>query len=94
MKKSEPGEYALVLMDIQMPVMDGREAAEAIRGLGNPELAHIPIIALSADAFENDRRLSLECGMDEHLTKPMDIDEVVGAMAKALQRHKTLYGDR
>ena len=93
-KKSEPGEYALVLMDIQMPVMDGREAAEAIRGLGNPELAHIPIIALSADAFENDRRLSLECGMDEHLTKPMDIDEVVGAMAKALQRHKTLYGDR
>ena len=93
-KKSEPGEYALVLMDIQMPVMDGREAAEAIRGLGNSELAHIPIIALSADAFENDRRLSLECGMDEHLTKPMDIDEVVGAMAKALQRHKTLYGDR
>ena len=93
-KKSEPGVYALVLMDIQMPVMDGREAAEAIRGLGNPELAHIPIIALSADAFENDRRLSLECGMDEHLTKPMDIDEVVGAMAKALQRHKTLYGDR
>ena len=93
-KKSEPGDYALVLMDIQMPVMDGREAAEAIRGLGNPELAHIPIIALSADAFENDRRLSLESGMDEHLTKPMDIDEVVGAMAKALQRHKTLYGDR
>lgn len=93
-KKSEPGEYALVLMDIQMPVMDGREAAEAIRGLGNPELAHIPIIALSADAFENDKRLSLESGMDEHLTKPMDIDEVVGAMAKALQRHKTLYGDR
>ena len=93
-KKSEPGEYALVLMDIQMPVMNGREAAEAIRGLGNPELAHIPIIALSADAFENDRRLSLESGMDEHLTKPMDIDEVVGAMAKALQRHKTLYGDR
>ena len=93
-KKSEPGEYALVLMDIQMPVMDGREAAEAIRGLGNSELAHIPIIALSADAFENDRRLSLESGMDEHLTKPMDIDEVVGAMAKALQRHKTLYGDR
>ena len=93
-KKSEPGEYALVLMDIQMPVMDGREAAEAIRGLGNSELAHIPIIALSADAFENVRRLSLESGMDEHLTKPMDIDEVVGAMAKALQRHKTLYGDR
>ena len=93
-KKSEPGEYALVLMDIRMPVMDGREAAEAIRGLGNSELAHIPIIALSADAFENDRRLSLESGMDEHLTKPMDIDEVVGAMAKALQRHKTLYGDR
>ncbi|MEY8426449.1 ATP-binding protein [Lachnospiraceae bacterium 46-15] len=93
-KNSTPGEYVLVLMDIQMPVMDGREAAEAIRGLGNPELAHIPIIALSADAFENDRRLSLESGMDAHLTKPMDLDEVVGAMAKALQRHKTLYGDR
>lgn len=93
-KNSAPGEYALVLMDIQMPVMDGREAAEAIRGLENPRLAHIPIIALSADAFENDRRLSLESGMDEHLTKPMNLDEVMGAMAKALQRHKTLYGDR
>lgn len=93
-RNSTPGEYALVLMDIQMPVMDGREAAEAIRGLENPELAHIPIIALSADAFENDRRLSLESGMDEHLTKPMDLDEVMGAMAKALKRHKTLYGDR
>ena len=68
-----PGDYDLILMDIQMPVMDGRLAARKIRSLKNPALAHIPIIALSANAFESDRRLSIESGMNAHLTKPIDI---------------------
>ncbi len=70
---SKPDEYLFVLMDIQMPVMDGRQATEAIRKLGNKKLADIPIIALSANAFESDRRMSIDRGMDAHLTKPIDI---------------------
>ena len=64
-------------MDIQMPVMDGYEATQAIRMLKTPELSSIPIIALSANAFEEDRRMSLEKGMNDHLAKPMDIDQVL-----------------
>ncbi len=70
---SKPGDFDLVLMDIQMPVMDGREAARKIRSLKNSALAQIPIIALSANAFESDKRLSIESGMNAHLTKPIDI---------------------
>lgn len=88
MKASEPEEYALVLMDIQMPVMDGREAAKAIRSLENTETAHIPIIALSADAFEHDKRLSIECGMDAHLTKPIDIPLLLETIVKIMQNRK------
>ncbi len=88
MKVAEPEEYALVLMDIQMPVMDGREAAKAIRRLENPETARIPIIALSADAFEHDKRLSIECGMDAHLTKPIDIPLLLETIVKIMQNRK------
>ncbi len=70
---SKPGDFDLVLMDIQMPVMDGRQAARKIRSLNDPALSKIPIIALSANAFESDRRLSIESGMNAHLTKPIDI---------------------
>ena len=73
MREAEPGQYDLILMDIQMPVMDGRQAATEIRRLKNQELAQIPIIALSANAFESDKRMSIESGMDAHLTKPIDI---------------------
>ncbi|MEY8338037.1 ATP-binding protein [Lachnospiraceae bacterium 62-35] len=72
-KGSSPGYYDLILMDIQMPVMDGWEAARAIRRLENPALAHIPIVALSANVFESDKQISMESGMEAHLTKPMDI---------------------
>ncbi len=71
-KKSQPGEYVLVLMDIQMPVMDGWQATRAIRNLEISALADIPIIALSANAFESDKRASMESGMDAHLEKSMD----------------------
>ena len=77
LQNAAPGHYDLVLMDIQMPVMDGYEATQAIRTLATPELSSIPIIALSANAFEEDRRMSLEKGMNDHLAKPMDIDQIL-----------------
>ena len=74
LKKSQPGYYQLVLMDIQMPVMNGYEAAKAIRKLDNKELASIPIIAMTANAFEEDKQETLNCGMNGHIAKPIDID--------------------
>ncbi len=71
-KKSMPGYYDLILMDIQMPVMDGYNATRAIRSIENPAISGIPIIAVSANAFEEDRRKAMESGMDEHLAKPLD----------------------
>lgn len=86
---AEPGEYALILMDIQMPVMDGWQASRAIRRLENPELAAIPIIALSANAFESDRRTSLESGMNAHLTKPIDMPLLLETISVILQLCRT-----
>lgn len=73
MRNARPEDYSLILMDIQMPVMNGLRAARAIRELDDPKLANIPIIALSANAFESDIRASLESGMNAHLTKPIDL---------------------
>ena len=70
---SAPGEIDLILMDIQMPVMDGWQASQAIRALPDPALAGIPIIALSANVFESDIQRSMECGMNAHLKKPLDV---------------------
>ena len=70
---SPPGTYDLILMDIQMPVMDGWEAAQAIRALPDPALSGIPIIALSANVFESDIQKSLDSGMEAHLAKPLDV---------------------
>ncbi len=84
---SRPGDYDLVLMDIQMPVMDGRQAARAIRGLKDPVLAGIPIIALSANAFESDIRASIESGMDAHLTKPLDFPMLLRAIERLFEQH-------
>ena len=75
-QRSRPGDYDAILMDIQMPVMNGWEAARAIRALPDPALSRIPIIALSANVFESDLRKSAESGMNAHLAKPMDVAEV------------------
>ncbi|MDE5897541.1 MAG: response regulator, partial [Clostridia bacterium] len=82
MVKKNGGRYSFVLMYIQMPVMDGREAAQLIRKLSDPARAEIPIIAVSANAFESDKRLSLEAGINAHLTKPIDIPILLKAIGK------------
>ncbi len=82
--RSEPGYYDLVLMDIQMPNMDGYKATQAIRRLNEPRLANIPIIAMTANAFEEDRRDALAAGMNEHIAKPIDITKLLATMQKIL----------
>jgi len=73
-KKSPRGYYELVLMDIQMPVMNGYEATKAIRSLEDPVLSAIPILAVTANAFEEDRENALRSGMDAHIAKPIDVE--------------------
>ncbi len=75
-EKSAPGTYAAILMDIRMPVMDGLEAAATIRALDRPDAKKIPIIALTANAFDEDVQRSLQAGMNAHLTKPVDADHL------------------
>lgn len=84
LKQSEPGYYQVVLMDVQMPVMNGYEATKAIRKLENKELASIPILAMSANAFEEDRREALKCGMNGHIAKPIDVDILFQTLGKIL----------
>ena len=76
--------YDLVLMDIQMPVMDGYAATRAIRALPDPLRASLPIIAVSANAFSEDRKRSLECGMDAHLPKPLDVHRLQSLIEKVV----------
>ena len=83
-KNSRPGDYALILMDIQMPVMDGYDATIAIRQLENPALANIPIIALSANTLDDDRKKSMESGMNAHLSKPVNMPQLMELIGKIL----------
>jgi len=73
LKESEPGYYQLVLMDIQMPLLNGYEATKIIRNFENKELASIPIIAMTANAFEEDKQAAINSGMNGHIAKPIDI---------------------
>ncbi len=84
LKSSEPGYYQLVLMDVRMPEMNGYEATKAIRSLENKELAEIPILAMTANAFEEDRQEALHAGMNGHLAKPIDVKVLFDTLDKIL----------
>ena len=83
-RESDPGYYDIVLMDVQMPRMNGYESTKAIRALENEALANIPIIAMTANAFDEDREDALEAGMNEHIAKPIDVVKLFDCLRKIL----------
>ena len=85
-EKSQPGEIDAILMDVMMPVMDGLEAARRIRAMKRPDAAAIPIIAMTANAFTEDRRRAFAVGMNMHLAKPLEAEEVIRTLAKVIGR--------
>lgn len=85
---SAPGEYDLILMDIQMPVMNGYEAAREIRSLQDPVRSQIPIVAMTANAFSEDIRAAEEAGMNGHISKPLDAGQIQKTLKRVLQQRK------
>ncbi len=83
---SEPGYYDVILMDVQMPVMDGYTATQAIRNLSDPGLAGIPIIAMTANAFQEDIKKAEEVGMNGHIAKPLDIPSMKATLQQVLKK--------
>jgi len=88
--KHPPGYYDLVLMDIQMPIMNGYEATRAIRSLDRPDAKILPIIALSANSRDEDKRMSMESGMNYHIAKPFDVVQLIAAVNKYIAARKEL----
>ncbi len=88
--KHPPGYYDLVLMDIQMPVMNGYEATRAIRSLDRPDAKILPIIALSANSRDEDKRMSIESGMNYHIAKPFDVVQLIASVNKYIAARKEL----
>ena len=84
--RSKPGEYDLILMDIMMPIMDGLEAARQIRAMDRPDAKLIPIVAMSANAFQDDVERSRRAGMNEHIAKPVDIDNLIATITKYIEK--------
>ena len=84
LEKAANGTYQLILMDIQMPVMNGYDAARKIRRLDDPQKANIPIIAMTANAFTEDRQVALEAGMNDHIAKPINMNVLVPTLRKYL----------
>ena len=85
-KQAAPGQYDLILMDIQMPNLDGYEATRQIRALPDAEKANIPIFAMTANAFEEDRQNALAAGMNGHIAKPLDVPHLLRVLADALKK--------
>ena len=83
-EKSEIGAYSAILMDVRMPEMDGLEAASAIRNLNRPDAGIIPIIALTANAFDEDVQRSLQAGMNAHLTKPVESEHLFQTLGELI----------
>jgi len=84
MFKAAPDRYNVILMDIQMPVLDGLSAARQIRASGLPNALTIPIIAMTGDALKEDAELSAEAGMNGHIVKPIDIPELLKVLSEAM----------
>jgi CheY-like chemotaxis protein len=85
MEDAPAGYYDIILMDIQMPNMDGYEAAKKIRSMADKEKAETPIVAVTANAFEEDRKVALEAGMNAHLAKPYDIQSIMDTLSMFLK---------
>ena len=93
-RASEPGHYDAILMDVRMPRMNGYEATRAIRALDRPDAATVPIIAMTADAFAEDRERARECGMNAHVAKPIDLRETLRAIARCVAESRAGEKDR
>ena len=89
---SKPGYYDAILMDVRMPEMDGLEAAKAIRSLERPDAKRIPIIAMTANAFDEDVQLSLQVGMNAHLSKPVEPEHLFQTLEELIwESIRTMY---
>ena len=86
--ESEPYTYDAILMDVRMPIMDGLEATKAIRALDRPDAVSVPIIAMTADAFDDERLHTIEAGMNYHLTKPIETDQLYEALRLCCSKSK------
>ncbi|MCM1089385.1 MAG: ATP-binding protein [Butyrivibrio sp.] len=85
-KSTPPGTYDVILMDIMMPVMNGLDATRAIRAMDREDCRTLPIIAMSANAFDDDLKKSVECGMNGHLSKPVEVDKLYKLLREILQK--------
>ena len=85
MEKAEAGYYDLILMDIQMPNMDGYKATQTIRKLSDPRKADITIVAMTANAFDEDKKNAYKAGMNWHIAKPIKVDELISALTEILK---------
>ena len=86
---SEEGYYDLILMDLQMPIMNGHDATRALRAMGRKDTKTIPIVAMTANAFVEDIQQSKASGMNEHMSKPLDIDQLQRMLSRWLGRKNT-----
>ncbi len=84
--EADPGRYALILMDVQMPQMNGYDATRAIRALPDPAKAGIPIVAMTANAFDEDRRKALDSGMNDHIAKPINVERLMTVLHGLLDK--------
>ncbi len=87
-RTTKPGTYDVILMDIMMPVMDGLEAARTIRRMEREDCHTLPIIAMSANAFDDDLKKSVECGMNGHLSKPVEVDKLYKTLDEVVRSRK------
>ena len=83
--QSDPDQYDLILMDVQMPVLNGYEATKAIRACAHPRAKTVPVIAMTANTFSEDVKEALDAGMNAHVGKPVDMEQLKDAVAKVLE---------